>query len=31
MFNPIEVAVSMLAVKLGVNKIVISLIIAFLL
>ena len=31
MFNPIEVVISMLAVKLGVNKIVISLIIAFLL
>lgn len=30
MFNPIETAISVLALKLGVNKIVISLIIAFL-
>jgi hypothetical protein len=29
MFNPIETAISILALKLGMNKIVISLIIAF--
>jgi hypothetical protein len=30
MFNPIEMAISILALKLGVNKILVSLIIAFL-
>jgi hypothetical protein len=29
-FNPLEMAISILALKLGVNKLVISLIIAFL-
>lgn len=29
MFNPVELAISMLALKLGMNKILISLIIAF--
>ena len=29
-FNPLEMAISILALKLGVNKIIISLIIAFL-
>jgi hypothetical protein len=29
MFNPLEIAISMLALKLGMNKILITLIIAF--
>jgi hypothetical protein len=30
MFNPIEIAISILALKLGVNKLVLGMIIAFL-